>query len=647
MEQRELPVLLQSLTDVAEVFSHLGQRLETSAQALQTTGRPPERSLINEIMAARQNFADLRTQGYAFAESLAITPLAKVETFATLGDLKALIERIMLEEERKTAECVSQRAMMVLNRICTLRHSGFDTFAPLVECHARAAALRDEIATMSSPKIHPRAEAIVKEEDAFSALLTLTEHWDKLDDESCSAFQDVIGQTFGKPLAVAALRGKLVFSAESPSVIVEPEAQETQRLAGDPSAPSGATEQETETESASSPRAESVMSVSESIPPTESPEESAAATPIYSTTPEEACSLLASPPLPDLNSTVVNEEQSLVATVPLPTDLPPASLREYEPRGEAASRSLYRFAPAERSQKIATLLLSGTNGIVTEKPAILRDLVWRLIFEERVSLAFHVARSLETHYPEVQPRLPAWILRAVVLGQRIRTPRGEIARMLKEDFAQHHDKTWVTGNPEWDVATELLLIAASLSPALLAPETGAAKVLHDLCLSEQLPHLASYCETVARYGDQLVPLNPSLLKKSGRTHPRGVSDFVRLGQGKKESEQDRVETLRQEVANLSDPVKEELRRLCDTTASVPTLGGVACCQRALEQVRGLFDEDVPFLTDEPLPRPLLNADLSRIPSLVMNKQGEIEGANQPTFADSILRLVASGAAKML
>jgi hypothetical protein len=287
------------------------------------------------------------------------------------------------------------------------------------------------------------------------------------------------------------------------------------------------------------------------------------------------------------------------------------------------------------------------NGVTTEKPIILRDLVWRLVFEERVSLAFHVARSLETHYPEVHPRLPAWILRAVVLGQRIRTPRGEIARMLKEDFAQHHDKAWVTGNPEWDVATELLLIAASLSPALLAPETGATKVLHDLRLSEQFPHLASYCETVARYSDQLIPLNPTLFKKSSRILPREAIDFERVSQGKKESGLDRVETLRQEVASLFDFVKEELRRLCDTTGSVLTLGGVACCQRALEQVRGFFDEDVPFLTDEPLPRPLLNADLSRIPSLVMNKQGEIEGANQPTFTNSILRLVASGAAKML
>jgi hypothetical protein len=86
-----------------------------------------------------------------------------------------------------------------------------------------------------------------------------------------------------------------------------------------------------------------------------------------------------------------------------------------------------------------------------------------------------------------------------------------------------------------------------------------------------------------------VPLSPTLFKKPSRSSPREAIDFERVSQqGKRESGLDRMETLRQEVASLSDFVKEELRRFCDTTNSVPTLGGVACCQRALEQVRGFF-----------------------------------------------------------
>ena len=122
---------------------------------------------------------------------------------------------------------------------------------------------------------------------------------------------------------------------------------------------------------------------------------------------------------------------------------------------------------------------------------------------------------------------------------------------------------------------------------------------------------------------------------------------MRVGQDTKEFRQEAVEALRQEITTRSSVVTDELRRLRDSSFLVPVLGGIGVCQRALDQVNTLFDAEVPFLADEPLPRPLLNADLSRIPSLVMNKYGEIEGASKPAFADSIVRLVASGAARVL
>lgn len=107
--------------------------------------------LINELMAARQNFTELRAQGHALAESFAITPLSDVESFVSLSEIKVLLRKIVLtEEERKTTERVLQRAVMVLNRVCALRHRGLATFAPLVACQARAIALRDEITTADS-----------------------------------------------------------------------------------------------------------------------------------------------------------------------------------------------------------------------------------------------------------------------------------------------------------------------------------------------------------------------------------------------------------------------------------------------------------------------------------------------------------------
>jgi hypothetical protein len=205
----------------------------------------------------------------------------------------------------------------------------------------------------------------------------------------------------------------------------------------------------------------------------------------------------------------------------------------------------------------------------------------------------------------------------------------------------------MTGNYAWDLATELLLIAASLSPTLLAPETGAATVLDNLHFRKELPHLTAFCEQVAGYGDQLIPFDPSLFKKSGRPQFRETMSFMRRMYGKEEAGQEQVALLRQETLNFYDSIREELRQLRDTNPSVLLAAGALCCQRALDQVHALCDTETPFLSDEPLPRPLLNADVSRIPSLVMNKQGEIEGVDQPGFTESVLRLVARGALKMI
>ena len=608
MEQIEPTELLRSLTEMSETFSHLGQQLAQAANELQTVGVPPEESLLSEMMIAKKNFVALRAQGCTLAESLAIEPLPKPEMLTSVTALKTLLQGIVLtEEKRKAAESLSQRAVAILDRVCILHHRDLVPFAPLEECRAKALSLRHEISETPWPKIHPSAEAIANEDDTFSALLTLVQRWDELDDELCGVFQDMVSQAFGKSLAMAAIRGKLVFSAVAKVGVEERQTAETLPPAIE-SQVSEKSQIVVETEKTS--RTEPVPPTPDSVSPAESFADVAR----------------------------VNPEDSRFL---------PNHVEDGKPEPAGSKNPLYRFAPEERSQRIAALLLNGANGIVSEKPAILRDLVWRLVFEERVSLAFHVARCLEMHYPEVQPQLPAWVLRAVVLSQRIRTPNGEIARTLKEDFARYPIDCQVTGNDEWDLATELLLAAASLSPTLLAPETGAVTVLDSLRFHQDLPYLRAFCEQVANYSDHLGPLDPSLFKKLGRPQLRETMGFMRRMYGKKEAGQEQIAVLRQEVINFYDPIREELKQLRDENSSVLLAGGALCCQRALDQVRTLCDAETPFLLDEPLPRPLLNADVSRIPSLVMNKQGEIEGIEQPGFAESVLRLVASGALKMI
>ena len=240
-----------------------------------------------------------------------------------------------------------------------------------------------------------------------------------------------------------------------------------------------------------------------------------------------------------------------------------------------------------------------------------------------------------------------------MLGQRVRSPQGDLARLLKEDITRCESDCCTIDDTEWDLAVEFLLLASSFLPALLAPETRTSTILHGVCLGDGLENLAAYCNVIAMYGDLSIPLDPTLFKKAGRPQTKESVGFMRrlIGNqetgGRRDIVTEQIEPLRIEILNLQQAVLDELQLLKHSTSSVPLLGSVAYCRRAIESVGLLFDPDAPFSIDEPLPRPLLNAELSRIPALVLNKQGEVEGVDQPAFMESLLKLVASGSLKML
>jgi hypothetical protein len=128
-------------------------------------------------------------------------------------------------------------------------------------------------------------------------------------------------------------------------------------------------------------------------------------------------------------------------------------------------------------------------------------------------LAFHLSIALSTQ-PDGQRRVPIPLVRALAIGPHLALPSGDLARLLEEDFAQF-DETWfVESDATWNQAIRCLLAAAALLPALLAPATGAAAILHNLHPREGLESFAALCNAVARYGDLYQPLEPHTLKRA-------------------------------------------------------------------------------------------------------------------------------------
>lgn len=209
----------------------------------------------------------------------------------------------------------------------------------------------------------------------------------------------------------------------------------------------------------------------------------------------------------ELRARVLNLAESFAVSTPMPEEI--SSLKALESLLQDVTEA-QKKAKGESGRQIAKSILSGTGSL---NPANLRSLIWQLICEDKLGLAFRLARYLEAHPADIQPRLPSWLMRALVVGRHMRydIKSVEIAKTLMTD--SHSDTCFVDGEGEWNQAVSLLLAASALRPALLAPNMGALEILRSLRLGEGLTQLHEYCQIIADCGCQLQSLDALALKK--------------------------------------------------------------------------------------------------------------------------------------
>src|SRR5207247_8787831 len=100
----------------------------------------------------------------------------------------------------------------VLVPVMTLNAVDDANSAALLDCRAKARESRGAVRDPTGPTAESAA-AIMECTPAFSALLTLIEGRDQLDDEKFAVLEESVVKLFGRTLAVAVTRGKLVTGA--------------------------------------------------------------------------------------------------------------------------------------------------------------------------------------------------------------------------------------------------------------------------------------------------------------------------------------------------------------------------------------------------------------------------------------------------
>lgn len=198
-------------------FSALGARAAGAAQSLTAT-LPPPPTLLDEMTAARAAFAELRHAMVQEAGALSLE--VDADHLQSLRDLEPVIAAIAAAEAQRARlaawEDARRHAVGMLDRVLGLIHREDKSLPALTEAQDAARQLR---AALDGPPPEALEEETAALPDAirpYADLLAMVDGWNVLDDEQCAALQDTIAEAFGRPLALAALRGRIGRAGETP-----------------------------------------------------------------------------------------------------------------------------------------------------------------------------------------------------------------------------------------------------------------------------------------------------------------------------------------------------------------------------------------------------------------------------------------------
>ena len=171
----------------------------------------PETDLINELAETGRAFARLRTS--LLEQAAPLSPLPDATSLTSLAHLETVL-RVAIEAEeqrvRQTAwEQARDTALATLDRIAALIHREDAAFTGLLTCQAKAREMQLALGSQQPEDVVSETTLVPGRVRPFAELVALVDGWDTLDDDRCAALQDSITETFGRPLALAALRGKV------------------------------------------------------------------------------------------------------------------------------------------------------------------------------------------------------------------------------------------------------------------------------------------------------------------------------------------------------------------------------------------------------------------------------------------------------
>ena len=202
------------LSEMADASADLGRRMLGALRQLLSPGVLPSASLVEDMDELRGRFEALRDRTSRLAEELSVS-IPAAGALDSLRGLAGLLEAVGEAEERwDAARALANRALSVLDRVLRLRHVHDDDFPPLRDCQDQARTLRLAI-TRGEPGVPAdRIASLAEMDHPFACLLTMVEGNERAGDDLWETLFEAVGAAFGKGLAAAVARSRVVVTAE-------------------------------------------------------------------------------------------------------------------------------------------------------------------------------------------------------------------------------------------------------------------------------------------------------------------------------------------------------------------------------------------------------------------------------------------------
>ena len=182
----------------------LAKRLVDAADQLEFPGFPPAASLIDELLNCRQWMNRLASALGAETGS--------DEDRVSLNDLERLIES---RDYRQSAEAV-------LEQLTELTHIDVPDFAPLVLCQREASRLCELAVESMGVEQNTELELLRQQRHPLNALIRLCDQGDNLSDVDWTECHDNVAATYGRQLATALTRGRILRKSSTSTPTIEP-----------------------------------------------------------------------------------------------------------------------------------------------------------------------------------------------------------------------------------------------------------------------------------------------------------------------------------------------------------------------------------------------------------------------------------------